>query len=48
LNQQVAGQILRLDLAALFPPKPQQRRIVVSHDDPGVRTPDERAAFRQI
>ena len=35
LDDEVAGEILRLDLAALFPPQPKQRILVVPHDDPG-------------
>ena len=34
----------RLDLAALFPPQPQEGGLIVAHDDPGVRAADERAA----
>ena len=44
LHDQVAGQVLRLDFAALFPPQPQQGGLVVAHDDPGVRAADEGAA----
>ena len=36
LDDEVARQVLRLDLAALFPPQPDQRLLVVAHDDPGV------------
>ena len=39
-------QILRLGLAALFLPEPDQRRLVRAHDDPGVRPADEVAAVR--
>ena len=38
------GQVLGLDLAALFPPEPEQGGLVVAHDDPGVRAADEGAA----
>ena len=54
LDDEVAGQVLGLDLAALFPPQPQQGGLVVAHDDPGVRAADEVAAvgtrgfFQQI
>ena len=37
LDDEVAGQVLRLDLAAFFPPKPEERRLIVAHDDSGVR-----------
>ena len=46
LDDEVAGQVLRLDLAALFPPQPQQGGLVIAHDDPGVRAADELAASR--
>ena len=41
LDDEVAGQVLRLDLAALFLPQPDQGGFVVAHDDPGVRAADE-------
>ena len=41
LDDEVAGQVLRLDLAALFPPEPEQGGLVVAHDDPGVGAADE-------
>ena len=44
LDDQIAGQVLRFDLAALFAPKPEQGGLVVAHDDPGVRAADEGAA----
>jgi hypothetical protein len=43
-TKEVAGQILRLDLVALFPPQPKQGGPVIAHDDPGVRTADKRTA----
>ena len=36
LDDEIAGQVLRLDLAALLLPKPEQRILIVAHDDPGV------------
>jgi hypothetical protein len=41
LFQEVARQILRLELTAPFLPEPKQGRIVVAHDDPGVGAADE-------
>ena len=41
LDDEVAGEVLGLDLAALFPPEAQQGRLVIAHDDPGVRAADE-------
>jgi hypothetical protein len=46
LDDQVAGQVLRLGFAALFPPKPEQGGFVVAHDGPGVGAADERAAVK--
>ena len=44
LHDEVAGEVLGLDLAALFPPEADQGRFVAAHDDPGVRAADEGAA----
>ena len=44
LDDEVAGEVLRLDLAAFLPPEPKQRIFIVTHDDPGVRTANERPA----
>ena len=44
LDDQVVGEVLRLDLAALLAPQPDQGGLVVAHDDPGIRAADERAA----
>ena len=46
LDDEIAGQVLRLDLAALFPPEPQQGGLIIAHDDPGIRAADEVAARR--
>ena len=32
LDNEVAGEILRLGLAAFLAPKPEQRRLVVAHE----------------
>ena len=45
LDDEVAGQVLGLNLAALFPPQPHQGGLIVAHDDPGVRAADEVAAI---
>jgi hypothetical protein len=44
LDNEVALQVLRLDLASFFAPEPQERSLIVAHDYPGVRAADERAA----
>ena len=41
LDDQLARQIGRLDLAALFLPQPDQGRLVAAHDDAGVGAADE-------
>jgi hypothetical protein len=41
LDNQVAGQVLGLDLAPLYPPQAQQGSFVVAHNDPSVRSTDE-------
>ena len=46
LDDEVAGKVLRLDLAALFPPEAEQGGLVVAHDDAGVGAADEVAAVR--
>ena len=43
LDDEVAGEVLGLDLAALFPPQAEQRALVVTHDEPGVGAADEAA-----
>src|SRR5262245_60639676 len=48
LDDQIAGQILRLDLAALFPPKPEQRLLIVAHDNAGIRAADEVTAITRF
>ena len=41
LDDKVAGEVLRLNLAALFLPQPQQSGLILTHDSAGVRTADE-------
>jgi hypothetical protein len=45
LNDEVAGQVLGLDFAALFPPEADEGGLVVAHDDAGVGAADEVAPF---
>jgi hypothetical protein len=47
LHQEIAGEVLRLNVAALFPPKAEQGVLVVAHDDTGVGTANEGAAVRR-
>ena len=46
LDDEVAGQVLGLDLAALFLPQAVPGPLVVAHDDPGVRAANERTTPR--
>ena len=48
LDDQVVGEVLGLDLAALLPPQPNERGLIVAHDDAGVRAADEGAAIHWI
>ena len=51
LDDEIAGQILWLDLAALFPPEPEQGILIIAHDDPGVRAADKvarKCGFKRI
>ena len=48
LDDQIAGQVLGLDLTAFFPPEPKERILVIAHDDPGVRAADESAPICRI
>ena len=48
LDEEVAGQILRLDFAALFPPEPKKSSLIVPHDDPGVGAADEGLAIYEV
>jgi hypothetical protein len=41
LHNQIAGQVLGIDFATLFPPQALQRGFIVAHDDPGVRAANE-------
>ena len=44
LDDEVAGQVLRLGLAPFLPPQADQGGFIVAHDDPGVRAADELSA----
>jgi hypothetical protein len=43
LNDEVAGEVLWLDLAAFLPPEAEEGGFVGAHDDAGVRAADETA-----
>ena len=44
LDDHVVRQVFWFNLSALFPPEPDQRRLVRAHDDPRVRAADEEPA----
>ncbi len=44
LNDQVLREIRRRQLAALFPPQPDEVFLIVAHDDAGIRSADEVAS----
>jgi hypothetical protein len=44
LDDEIARQVFRLDLSALFPPQAEEGGPIIAHDDPSVRAPDEIAA----
>ena len=51
LDNEVAGQVLRADLAALLLPQAEQGLLVLPHDDAGIGSADEGAPvgqFRQL
>jgi hypothetical protein len=41
LDEEIAGQVLRLDLAALFPPEPDRRLLIIAHDDSRIGASNE-------
>jgi hypothetical protein len=44
LHDEIARQVLRRCLAALLPPELDEGRLIVAHDNAGVRATDEGAA----
>ena len=47
LDNEVAGQVLWLDFAALLPPEADKGGFVIAHDSPGVRAADEAPAVNR-
>jgi hypothetical protein len=45
LDEEILAQVLELDFPSLFPPEPNELRLVISHDNAGVGSADEGAAF---
>jgi hypothetical protein len=43
LHNQIAGQVLRIDFAAFFPPQTLEGGLIIAHDDSGVR-----AAYKRL
>src|SRR5208337_4042201 len=48
LDDEIVGEVLRLGLAALFLPQPDEGRLVGAHYDPRVRTADELATVFEV
>src|SRR6516162_209227 len=48
LDDEVAGEVLRLDLAAFLAPEADQGGFFVAHDDPGIRAAEEAAPIGRI
>jgi hypothetical protein len=46
LDDEVAGQVLRLNLAPFLAPEPDESGFIVAHDDPGVGATDEALTLR--
>jgi hypothetical protein len=44
LDNEIAGQVLRLDLASFFLPKAEEGTFIIVHNDPSIRAADEVAA----
>ena len=44
LDDEVGGEVLRLDLAAFLPPEADQGAFVIAHDGPGIRAAYEETA----
>src|SRR5262245_20800042 len=45
LDDEVAGQVLRLGLAPFLSPQAHQGCFIAAHDDPGIRAADKRPAL---
>ena len=48
LDDEVAGEVLRLDFAPLLLPQAQESRFIGAHDDPGVGAADELAPIETV
>ena len=48
LDDEVAGQVLRLGLAPFLTPQPEQGCFIVAHDDAGVGSADETSAIETL
>src|SRR5262249_11328582 len=47
LGDKIAGQVLRLDLAALLPPQTQEGGFAAANNDPGVGAANEAQAIKR-
>ncbi len=41
LDDEIAGEVLRLDFAALLPPQAEEGGLIVAHNDPSVGAADK-------
>ena len=48
LDDEIARQVLGLDLAALLPPEAEEGSLVIAHDDPGIGAADKIAAIARF
>lgn len=46
LDDQIVGEVLWLNLAALLSPQPNQHCLIATHDDPGIRAAEKSAPFQ--
>ena len=48
LDDEVAGEVLRLDFAPFLPPEAGEGGLIVAHDDAGIGAADEAASIGRI
>jgi hypothetical protein len=48
LDDEIAREVFRLDLAPLLTPKAEESILIVAHNDPGIRPADEMASVTDV
>ena len=48
LDDEVAGQVLRLDFTPFLAPEPDESDFIITHDDPGVRASDKPSPSKKL